>query len=103
MHEQSTATALTERFDFTVNLNLKTARHIDGTPAIWEITARRLADLEVHGCWRGPCTVELRPNAQTPLWRLPVLEPLDGFSWEAEFSLVGGERVHNYLAAPSDR
>lgn len=102
-HEPSTAKELTERFDFTVSLNLKTGHHIDGTPAIWEITARRLADLDVHDCWCGPCTVELRPNAQTPLWRLPVLEPLDGFSWEAEFSLVGGERVHDYLAAPGDR
>ena len=89
---------LTARFDFTVNLNLKAIRHIDGGPAIWEITARRLTDVEVHGCWSGPCTVELRPNAQAPVWRLPVIEPLDGFLWEAEFSLVAGERLHDYLA-----
>ncbi len=100
-HKQTPATLrdLTEHFDFTLNLNLKTVRHIDETPAIWEITARRLADLEVHGCWSGPCTVELRPNAQAPVWRLPVVEPLGGFLWEAEFSLVHGERLYNYLDA----
>lgn len=90
-------TALTQYFDFTLNLNYKVIANIDGTPAIRELTARRLADIVVSGCWTGPCTVEFRPNAQVPVWRLPVLEPLDGFFWSTEFTLTGGERVHNYL------
>jgi acetoacetate decarboxylase len=42
--------------------------------------------------------VELRPNAQAPLHRLPVREMLDGYHWRAEFTLVAGLVIHDYLA-----
>jgi len=85
-------------FDFAVNLNYKVLPHIDGRPAVRQITSRKLSDVTVHECWTGPCTVELRPNAQAPLHRLPVREMLDGFHWRAQFTLVAGEVVHDYLA-----
>jgi len=84
-------------FPFATNLNLKAIDHIDGTPAIRQLTSRQLADVQVTECWRGPCTVELRPNAQAPLHRLPVLEMLDGFYWKATFTLVPGIILHDYL------
>lgn len=84
-------------FEFGTNLNLKAINHIDGTPAIRQITSRKLTDVVVHECWRGPCTVELRPNAQAPVFRLPVVEPLEAFYWRADFTLVSGEIVHDYL------
>jgi acetoacetate decarboxylase len=84
-------------FDFTENINLKLIPHVDGTPAIRQLTARRLSDVRVHECWTGPCTVELRPNAQAPVWRLPVIEPLYGFYWRADFTLVAGRVLHDYL------
>ncbi|MGV8986035.1 MAG: acetoacetate decarboxylase [Cypionkella sp.] len=84
-------------FPFATNLNLKVVDHIDGSPAIRQLTSRKLADLKVHECWRGPCTVELRPNAQAPVHRLPVREMLDGFFWSAEFTLVPGVVLHDYL------
>jgi acetoacetate decarboxylase len=90
-----------EHFDFTENINYKVIPHIDGTPAIRQLTARRLADVRVHECWTGPCTVELRPNAQAPVWRLPVLEPLNGFYWRADFTLVAGRVLHDYLKEDS--
>ena len=65
--------------------------------AVDEITARRLAEVTVHGCWTGRATVELRPNARVPVCQLPVLEPLEAFFWQADFTLVAGERLHNYL------
>ena len=77
-------------FDFTENINYKLIPSIDGTPAIRQLTARRLTDVAVKECWIGPCTVELRPNAQAPVWRLPVIEPLEGFFWRADFTLVAG-------------
>ncbi len=92
------ADALTPYFDFATNLNLKAVDHIDGTPAIRQVTSRRLADVTVHECWTGPCTVELRANAQLPVFRLPVLEPLMGFYWRADFTLVPGEIIYDYLA-----
>lgn len=89
---------LRKYFDFTVNLNLKAIDHIDGTPAIRQLTSRRLADVKVHECWAGPCTVELRPNAQAPVYRLPVVDTLEGFYWRADFTLVAGEIIYDYLA-----
>lgn len=89
--------AMRPHFDFALNLNLKALDHIDGRPAIRQITARRLSEVAVHECWRGPCTVELRPNAQLPLFRLPVWEPLEGFHWRADFTLVPGQVLHDYL------
>jgi acetoacetate decarboxylase len=88
---------ISRHFDFAENINYKVVAHIDGTPAIRQLTARRLTDVAVHECWTGPSTVELRPNAQAPVWRLPVLEPLDGFFWRADFTLVAGRVLHDYL------
>jgi len=96
---QATAGDLKPHFDFATNLNLKAVDHIDGRPAIRQLTSRRLADVTVHEAWRGPCTVELRPNAQLPVFRLPVIEPLEGFFWRGDFTLVAGEIIHDYLEA----
>jgi acetoacetate decarboxylase len=90
--------AMLGHFDFRENIAFKSIPSIDGTPAIRQLTARRLAELEIRECYAGPCTVELRPNAQAPLWRLPVLEPLEGFFWRADFTLVAGRVLHDYLA-----
>ena len=88
---------LSEIFPFATNINLKAVDHIDGTPAIRQLTSRSLADVKVTQCWRGPSTTELRPNAQAPVHRLPVRQMLDGFFWEAEFTLVAGEVLLDYL------
>ncbi len=81
---------LSAHFPFAENINLKLIPQIDGSAGLAQLTARRLADVRVHECWRGPGTVELRPNAQVPLWRLPVREPLDAYFWRADFTLVAG-------------
>jgi acetoacetate decarboxylase len=41
--------------------------------------------------WRGPGTLELRPNAQAPVYLLPVLDVVEAFHWVADFTLVYGE------------
>lgn len=97
-HERGDIADLKARFDFSVNLNLKAIDHISGRPAIRQLTSRRLANVKIHECWRGPCTVELRPHIQVPVWRLPVAEALEGFYWRADFTLVPGEVVFDYLA-----
>ena len=89
---------LSQLVDFKTNFNLKAIDHIDATPAIRQITSRRLANVVVHECWSGPCTVELRPNIQAPVYRLPVVEMLDAFYWRADFTLVPGEILHDYIA-----
>ena len=90
---------LRQHFDFAENINYKVIPHIDGSPAVRQLTARRLEELEIAECWGGPCTVELRPNAQAPIYRLPVLEPLEGYFWRASFTLVAGRVLHDYLAS----
>jgi len=87
-----------DTFDFSINLNYKVLQHITGETAVRQITSRKLADVNIDECWRGPCTVELRPNAQAPLHRLPIVEELDGYYWKAGFTLVPGEIIHDYLA-----
>ena len=92
---------LSKHMDFTLNLNLKAVNHIDGRPAIRQLTSRRLSDVKVHECWRGPCTVELRPNIQAPVYKLPVRDMLEAFYWRADFTLVPGQVIHDYLTETS--
>lgn len=91
------AEAIKPHFDFATNLNLKSIDHINGEPAIRQLTSRSLANVTVHEAWSGSCTVELKPNAQLPVFRLPVVEPLQGFYWRADFTLVAGEIIYDYL------
>jgi len=41
------------------------------------------------------------PNAQAPIHRLPVVDMLDSFHWRADFTLVPGRVVHDYLGETS--
>ncbi|MFL5929140.1 MAG: acetoacetate decarboxylase [Gaiellaceae bacterium] len=76
---------------FRTNLNLKVVPSVDGGIAVRELTARTLADVDVHWVWRGAGTVELRPNAQAPLHMLPVRDVVEAFHWSVDFTLVHGE------------
>jgi len=82
---------------FATNVNLKIIPHVDGTPAIKQITARTLENVKVYEVWTGPATLELRPNAQAPVYRLPVLEVVTGFYWVADFTLPMGKVWYDYL------
>ena len=52
----------------------------------------------VHACWRGAATMELRANAQAPVYRLPVRDVVEGFYWRVSFVLPFGEVIHDYLS-----
>ncbi len=91
-------TQIRRRIDLVTNINLKLLPHIDGRMAVRQLVARDLANVLVKECWTGPCTAEIRPNAVAPLYRLPVLEFLDGFYWRADFDIVGGKVIHDYDA-----
>ncbi len=65
-------------------LYLKVLPHIDATTAVRQITT--LGTLSTSK-WRGAewqSTTEIRPHAQVPLFRLPVLEHLEG-------GIIGGQ------------
>jgi acetoacetate decarboxylase len=97
--ERATISDIRSHLEFVTNINLKVIPSADGTSAIRQLTARELLDTRVHECWRSPVTVELRPNANAPVFRLPCLEPLEGFLWRCDFKLGPGRIIHNYLAA----
>jgi acetoacetate decarboxylase len=82
---------------FATNINLKVIPAVDGGDALRQVTAREFADVDVHEVWRGPGTLELRPNAQAPVHLLPVRGVVEAFHWRADFTLVDG-RVLETLA-----
>lgn len=84
------AADLTAHIDFRTNINLKVVAGVDGGVSVRELTARTFADVVVHEVWLGSGTVELRPNAQAPVYLLPVLEVVAATYWRADFSLVDG-------------
>jgi acetoacetate decarboxylase len=61
-----------------------------------ELIARDFADVVVHECWTGPASLELRPNAQAPVYLLPVREVVLGLHRIIDFSLPPGRIVHRY-------
>jgi len=90
---------LRQKMDFVTNINYKVIPDIDGTTAIRQLTSRKLTKVKVHECWTGPCTVDLKPNALAPVYKLPVVEVLDGYYWRADFTLVEGAILHDFLKA----
>jgi acetoacetate decarboxylase len=95
----SSADRLRSRVDPVTNINFKVINHIDGRQAVKQLTARDLTGLTVSECYEGPCTVEIRPSATAPLYRLPARTFLEGFYWRCDFTLVGGKILHDYLKA----
>jgi acetoacetate decarboxylase len=61
-----------------------------------ELVARTFEDVVVHEAWRGPATVELRPNAQAPLHLLPVRRVVIGLHRLVDLTLPPGRIVHRY-------
>lgn len=94
---RSESTILSTYGDFRTNINLKVVPAIDGSTAIRQLTARTLENVRIHECWSGPVTVELRPNAQAPVYRLPVRAMLIGVHWRTDFVLPWGQVLHDYL------
>ena len=87
--QQASSTDELNELGFRTNINIKEIHSIDGGVAR-QLTAREFDDVVVHEVWRGPGTVELRPNAQAPVHLLPVLEVETAFHWRVDFTLTYG-------------
>jgi len=85
-----------KRVNFVRNINLKLIPQIDLTRGIRQLTSREFNDIEITECWTGPVTNRIEENIQAPLYRLPVVQHLEGFYWKGAFSLVGGVVIHEY-------
>jgi acetoacetate decarboxylase len=100
--EESSIDVLKGYFPFAQNINHKVIRNIDGTQGINQITARTLSNVEVKGMWSGDVTVELHPNKEAPFHLLPVVKNVKSFYWEADFALVPGVIVRDFLKEQSN-
>lgn len=89
---------ITAYFPFTNNINYKFIPQITGEPVIRQLTSRSFENVHVYECWKGPGTLEIHPNAQFPLYRLPVCELLEGFYWRLDLTLPFGTIIHDYLS-----
>lgn len=61
-----------------------------------ELIARDFVDVVTHECWVGEATIELRPNAQVPVHRLPVRNVRLGVHRVFDITLAPGRSVHRY-------
>lgn len=98
----SSIDALTGFFPFAQNINHKVIRNIDGTQGINQITARTLSNVIIKGIWSGDVSVELYPNKEAPFHLLPVVKSVKAFYWEADFALVPGVIVRDFLKEDSN-
>ena len=100
--KESSIEALKSYFPFAQNINHKVIRNIDGTQGINQITARTLSNVEIKGIWSGDVNVELYPNKEAPFHLLPVVKNIQSFYWEADFALVPGVIVRDFLREQSN-
>jgi len=79
-------------------VNLKLIPHVDGTPAIAQLVACELTDIQVHGAWSGPARLHLVPHVNAPVADLPVRRIVGGLHFIADLTLPYGRVLHGYLA-----
>jgi acetoacetate decarboxylase len=79
------------------NVNLRVLP--SGDELVRELVVRSFQDVDTHEAWVGPATVELRPNAQVPVHRLPVGEVRLGLHRMLDLTLPPGRVIHRYAAA----
>jgi len=79
-------------------VNLKIIPHVDGTPAIAQLVAYNLCDVNVKGAWHGPARLHLTPHVNAPVADLPVRKIIGGTHIIADLTLPHGRVLHDYLA-----
>ena len=78
-----------------VNVNLRLRQEEGGTFSR-ELVARDFTDVVEHEAWTGPGTLELRANAQAPVYLLPVREVVLALHRVVDLTLAPGRVVHRY-------
>ena len=78
-------------------VNLKLIPDVDGEPAIAQLVAYNLTQIEVKGAWEGPARLDLRAHVNAPVADLPVGDIVGGTHFIADLTLPYGRVLHNYL------
>lgn len=79
-------------------INLKLIPHVDGTPAIAQLVAYNLTEIEVKGFWGGAARLHLVPHVNAPVADLPVRAIIGGRHFIADLTLPYGRVLHDYLS-----
>ncbi len=93
---QCSAESIVERMSKT-QVNLKIIPHVDGTPAIAQLVAYELDDIQVKGAWSGPARLQLHAHVNAPVADLPVRRAVGGVHFLADLTLPYGRVLHDYL------
>ena len=80
-------------------VNLKLIPGVDGAPALAQLVAYNLADIQVKGVWSGPARLHLVPHVNAPVADLPVRRALGGLHFIADLTLPYGRVLFDYLAS----
>lgn len=78
-------------------VNLKLIPDVDGNPAIAQLVAYNLSDIDVKGAWSGPARLHLVPHVNAPVADLPVKNVIGGMHFIADLTLPYGRVLHDYL------
>jgi acetoacetate decarboxylase len=77
--------------------NLKLIPDIEGHPAIAQLVAYNLTDIQVKGSWTGPARLHLVPHVNAPVADLPIKKILNGRHFIADLTLPYGRVLYDYL------
>ena len=80
------------------NFLLKIIPHVDGSPRICELVRYHMVDVNLHGAWTAPASLELHPHALAPVAGLPVLKVESAVHYIADMTLALGTVEYDYLA-----
>lgn len=69
-------------------------------PAMRQLTATTLQNVQVRMVVQGHAAVEYRPSPSDPLYLMEPTETIGGYYCELDFDLGYGEVVHDYLKHP---
>lgn len=78
-------------------VNLKVIPDVNGLPAIAQLVAYNLEDIQVKGAWQGPARLHLVPHVNAPVADLPVKKVLGGLHFIADLTLPYGRVLYDYI------
>lgn len=76
---------------------LKMIPHVDGSPAIAQLVAINLEDIEIKGAWDARAALHLLPHAHAEVAQFPVREVIKGTHFITNLTLPYGRVIHDYL------
>jgi acetoacetate decarboxylase len=79
-------------------VNLKLIPDVVGGPAIAQLVAYNLTDIDVKFHFGGPARLHLVPHVNAPVSDLPVLNVIGGSHFKADLTLPYGRVAYDYLS-----